>query len=84
MSLIKADLANYNAQLRLTALGFQAKHRDIQTTTVFDTQPVFNTLLDNAQTFGFVNTTGFCTAYENGTPTMTTQIAPCAPVDNYL
>ncbi|KJA24292.1 carbohydrate esterase family 16 protein [Hypholoma sublateritium FD-334 SS-4] len=84
VSLIKADLANYNAQLRSTALGFQAKHHDIQTATVFDTQPIFNTLLDNAQTFGFVNTTGFCTAYENGTPSMTTQVAPCAPVANYF
>jgi phospholipase/lecithinase/hemolysin len=81
---ITADLADYNAQLRATARRFQAKHKDIETVTVFDTQPVFNTLLDNAKTFGFVNTTGFCEAYENGTPSMTTQIAPCAPVDNYL
>ncbi|KAF8969580.1 GDSL lipase/esterase [Flammula alnicola] len=81
---ITSDLANYNSQLRTTALSFQAKHRDIETVTVFDTQPVFNTLLDNAKTFGFVNTTGFCEAYENGTPSMTTQIAPCAPVNNYF
>ncbi|KAF9478500.1 hypothetical protein BDN70DRAFT_43935 [Pholiota conissans] len=81
---IKTDLADYNAQLRGLAAKFQSKHRDIETMTVFDTQPVFNTLLDNAKTFGFVNTTGFCDAYQNGTPSMTTQISPCAPVDNYF
>jgi phospholipase/lecithinase/hemolysin len=77
-------LANFNAQLRTTAENFQAKHKDIEQAIVFDTQPVFNTLLDNANTFGFVNITGFCEAYENGTPSQTTQIAPCAPVSNYF
>ncbi|KAF4615422.1 hypothetical protein D9613_002573 [Agrocybe pediades] len=77
-------LTNFNAQLRATALKFQMKHRDIQQAIVFDTQPVFNTLLDNGNTFGFVNTTGFCEAYENGTPSQTTQIPPCAPVSNYF
>ena len=51
---------------------------------VFGTQPIFNNLLDNAEVFGFVNATGFCDAYQNGTPELTTQIAPCAPVSSYL
>ncbi|KAF8912193.1 hypothetical protein CPB84DRAFT_761365 [Gymnopilus junonius] len=80
----KPLLANYNAQLSSTVKKFQASHRNIETAIVFDTQPVFNTLLDNASTFGFVNITGFCEAYENGTPSQTTQIAPCAPVSNYF
>ena len=81
-------IANYNERLRQTAFEFQAKHGkggdgQVQI-TVFDTQPVFNTLLDNAQTFGFVNQTGFCEAYQNGTPALSTQTPPCAPVSSYL
>ncbi|KAH9484465.1 Acetylesterase [Psilocybe cubensis] len=81
---IKPALADYNQQLRTTAQKFQAKHKDINTAIVFDTQPVFNTLLDNAKTFGYVNSTGFCEAYQNGTPSQTTQTPPCAPVSNYF
>lgn len=81
---IKAALADYNAQLAENVKAFQAEHRDLDQVTVFDTVPVFNDLLDNAQTFGFVNITGFCDAYQNGTPEPTTQIAPCAPVSSYL
>jgi hypothetical protein len=49
-----------------------------------DTQPIFNVLLDEWQTFGFVNITGYCAAYENGTPTPTYQVKGCAPVSSYL
>ncbi|KAG6852961.1 hypothetical protein C0991_007877 [Blastosporella zonata] len=77
-------IANYNAQLTTTVSRFRARHRDIDQVTVFDTQPIFNTLLDNAKALGFVNSTGYCEAYENGTPERTTQISPCAPVSSYL
>ncbi|KAF5373619.1 hypothetical protein D9758_000988 [Tetrapyrgos nigripes] len=77
-------IADYNRKLSQTAHNFKANHSDIDTMTVFDTQPIFNTLLDNARTLGFVNETGFCEAYQNGTPEPTTQIAPCAPVSSYL
>jgi phospholipase/lecithinase/hemolysin len=82
-SLLAADIANYNSQLATTAKGFEASHQGVET-TIFDTQPVFNTLLDNADTFGFNNHTGFCEAYQNGTPEISTQIAPCAPVSTYF
>ncbi|KAJ7264866.1 GDSL lipase/esterase [Mycena haematopus] len=82
-TLLATDIANYNAQLSKTAKQFQATHKGVET-TVFDTQPVFNTLLDNANTFGFTNSTGFCDAYQNGTPAMSTEIAPCAPVSTYF
>ncbi|KAJ7453073.1 GDSL lipase/esterase [Mycena latifolia] len=82
-SLLASDIANYNAQLSETAKEFQASHKNFEA-TVFDTQPVFNTLLDNAKTFGFSNSTGFCDAYQNGTPAQSTQIAPCAPVSSYF
>jgi phospholipase/lecithinase/hemolysin len=84
ISSITADLANYNSQLRSTAARFAKRHRDIDTSLVFDAAAVFNTLLDNAATFGFKNTTGFCDAYQNGTPSQTTEILPCAPVTNYF
>ncbi|KAF8884825.1 hypothetical protein BD779DRAFT_1442901 [Infundibulicybe gibba] len=77
-------IANYNQQLRTTVKKFQDRHRDLDQVTVFDTQPVFNALLDNAEKLGFVNSTGFCDAYQNGTPQLTTQIPPCAPVSNYF
>ncbi|KAJ7137935.1 GDSL lipase/esterase [Mycena epipterygia] len=82
-SLLAADIANYNAQLTETAKQFQATHKNFEA-TIFDTQPVFNTLLDEATTFGFSNSTGFCDAYQNGTPSPTTQIPPCAPVSSYF
>ena len=81
---ITASLADYNKQLMQNVHAFQAKHNDLDQVTVFDTRPVFNTLLDNAQALGFVNSTGFCEAYQNGTPNHTTQTAPCAPVSSYL
>ncbi|KLO19201.1 hypothetical protein SCHPADRAFT_865460 [Schizopora paradoxa] len=83
-TLIKSALADYNFQLAENVKTFQAKHHDLDQVTVFDTQPIFNTLLDNAASFGFVNSTGFCEAYENGTPGLTTQTPPCAPVSSYF
>jgi len=82
-SLLASDIANYNLQLAETAKSFEASHKHSET-TVFDTQPVFNTFLDEAKTFGFVNSTGFCEAYENGTPAISTQVPPCAPVSTYF
>ena len=84
VALITSALADYNAQLATNVRSFQAKHTDLGQVTVFDTRPIFNTLLDNADAFGFANSTGFCEAYQNGTPGQTTQIAPCAPVSSYL
>ena len=84
VSQITAALADYNTQLADNVKLFKAKHRDLDQILVFDTRPIFNTLLDNSQPFGFVNATGICDAYQNGTPSMTTQIAACAPVSSYL
>ncbi|OCH93835.1 hypothetical protein OBBRIDRAFT_724015 [Obba rivulosa] len=84
VSKITAALADYNNQLAANVKAFQETHKDLDQVTVFDTRPIFNTLLDNGDTFGFVNITGFCDAYQNGTPEMTTQIAPCAPVSSYF
>lgn len=77
-------VASYNAELARMVKRFEAKHKDLDQVIIFDTQPVFNALLDNAKAFGFVNITGWCTAYENGTPSRTAQVAPCAPVSSYF
>ena len=78
------DIANYNTQLTQSVRNFQANYTDVDSVVVFDTQPIFNTLLDKWQTFGFVNVTGYCAAYENGAPTTTYQVEGCAPASSYL
>ncbi|TFY55296.1 hypothetical protein EVJ58_g8338 [Rhodofomes roseus] len=80
---ITGALADYNDQLIAYAGLFEATHSGTSV-RIFDPRPVFNTLLDNYPTFGYVNITGYCEAYENGTPSMTTQDAPCEPVSSYF
>jgi phospholipase/lecithinase/hemolysin len=77
-------ISEYNTQLTKYIQTFKSKYPDLDTVTVMDTQPIFNVLLDEWQTFGFVNITGYCAAYENGTPTPTYQVEGCAPVSSYL
>ncbi|KAJ8092423.1 hypothetical protein PM082_023676 [Marasmius tenuissimus] len=77
-------IAAYNADLTQTVEAFQQRHEDLDRVTVFDTQPVFNVLLDNAAPLGFVNATGWCEAYENGTEDLTIQVEGCAPVSSYF
>jgi len=81
---VKASIADYNKQLSQRVANFKATHRGLQQVTVFDTGNIFNTLLDNAGPLGFVNATGYAEAYENGTPSQTTQVAGFAPVSNYF
>ena len=81
---MSADITSYNTQLTKSAYNFQVMHPDLGSVTVFDTRPIFNTLLDQWKTFGFVNVTGYCAAYENGTSTSTYQVEGCAPVSSYL
>jgi phospholipase/lecithinase/hemolysin len=83
VKLITSALTDYNSLLASSAALFEERHAGSQV-TIFDTRPIFNTLLDNANTFGFANATGFCDAYQNGTPEPTTQVAGCAPVSSYL
>ncbi|OAX37124.1 carbohydrate esterase family 16 protein [Rhizopogon vinicolor AM-OR11-026] len=81
---IATDIAEYNTHLRQFVRAFKANHADLDTVIVFDTHPIFNVLLDEWETFGFVNVTGYCTAYESGTPTLTYQVEGCAPVTSYF
>ena len=80
---ITSALTDFNDQLINNIESFAKTNRDVETVT-FDTRPIFNTLLDDAGTFGFVNSTGFCEAYQNGTPDINTLVPPCAAVSSYL
>ncbi|KAH8089123.1 hypothetical protein HD553DRAFT_339329 [Filobasidium floriforme] len=51
---------------------------------LFDTAPVFNNLLDNADVFGFINVTGYNDDYANGTPSPNSQIGNNPPVSSYF
>jgi phospholipase/lecithinase/hemolysin len=66
---VKASLADYNAQLSGQVKAFQSRHVDLDQITVFDSNKLFNTLLDSAEALGWVNSTGFCDAYQVGTIT---------------
>jgi phospholipase/lecithinase/hemolysin len=56
---MKALIDDYNTQLVTAATAFQQKHTGSNgRVTVFDTQPIFNIYLDQADTFGYVNVTG--------------------------
>jgi len=81
---IKASLADYNQQFSRRIAQFRATHRSLDQVVLFDASKVYNVLLDNASTLGLVNATGYCQAYQNGTPSPTAQLAGCAPVSQYL
>ncbi|EJD53173.1 hypothetical protein AURDEDRAFT_81427 [Auricularia subglabra TFB-10046 SS5] len=81
---VKASLADYNLQFAQRVAKFKATHRGLEQVTLFNANKIFNVLLDNAGPLGFVNATGFCEAYQNGTPSITTQVAGCAPVAQYF
>ncbi|KAF8323342.1 hypothetical protein DL93DRAFT_2191230 [Clavulina sp. PMI_390] len=85
--------ADYNSQLASRVQAFISQYNSTSVAKkngplgqvkVFDTGKVFNTLLNNANTLGFVNVTGYADAYENGTPGPTTQTYPDPPVSSYF
>ncbi|KAJ6592487.1 hypothetical protein B0H19DRAFT_1204800 [Mycena capillaripes] len=76
-------IADYNTQLSNTMSVFEESHENFEA-TVFDSQPIFNTLLDNAEPLGFFNSTGYCGAYLNGTSSRSTEIPPCSVVSTYF
>lgn len=80
-------ISQYNTQLNLAVNNFQIRHQNTtRDAIIFDTQKVFNALLDNADALGYVNITGWCSAYENGIGGfgLNTQVEGCAPVASYL
>lgn len=90
---VKASTLDYNLQLAANVRAFIATHNTTQVAKksgalgqvmLFDSQKVFNGLLDNSDAFGYVNITGYAPPYENGTPSQATQIAPYKPVTSFF
>lgn len=61
---VKASLADYNEQLAGQVENFKRLHDDLDQITLFDSNSLFDALLNNANVLGFVNATGFCEAYQ--------------------
>lgn len=81
-------IAGWNQNVTILAHNLTTTYKDA-TTTVFDTNTLFNQVLNNpssnALTAPYKDTTDYCTAYMNGTPTPYTDDASCKfPVDEYF
>ena len=83
-----ADIADFNSRIANLANNLTHTYSD-STAFLFDTNAIFNQVLDDPcshpQTCPYKNTTDYCVAYENGTPSWYTFNATCGiPVDEYF
>jgi phospholipase/lecithinase/hemolysin len=81
-------IADWNDRVSSLSKSLTKKHNDA-TSFVFNTHKVFSRVIEHPcaypQTCPYKNTTEFCTAYQNGTPTPTSFDPACGvPVDEYL
>ncbi|KAH3919065.1 hypothetical protein HBH56_028330 [Parastagonospora nodorum] len=81
-------IADWNGRVANMTAQFKAKHAGV-TAFVHDTNALFTQVIKDPksveQTVGYKNTTAFCKAYANGTPTWYTKDASCDyPVNEYL
>ncbi|EJU00788.1 hypothetical protein DACRYDRAFT_108846 [Dacryopinax primogenitus] len=81
---VQSAISLYNTYLMNRINAMQYLYPDLGSVVVYDTNTLFNTLLDNAGVFLFSNITGYCGDYANGTPTTTYQVAGCEPVSTYF
>jgi phospholipase/lecithinase/hemolysin len=82
------DIAYFNSQIDMLVSNLTTAHKDA-TAFVFDTNTLFNQVLDDPQRFPetalYLNTTNYCVEYENGTPTEDYFNATCGiPVNEYF
>ncbi|KAI4845835.1 hypothetical protein E4T44_05406 [Aureobasidium sp. EXF-8845] len=82
------DIADWNNRVNSLSKSLTKKHNDA-TSFVFNTHKVFSRVIEHPcaypQTCPYKNTTEFCTAYQNGTPTPISFDPECGvPVDEYL
>ncbi|KAI1435427.1 hypothetical protein GGR50DRAFT_694123 [Xylaria sp. CBS 124048] len=87
ISLDAADVADWNQ--RVVDLGNTLKAKNDTNVWVYDSNTVFNQILDDPtsfpQTAGLKNTTDYCAAYQNGTPSPDTLDPSCGvPVNEYF
>ncbi|KAB5595461.1 Phospholipase A-2-activating protein [Ceratobasidium theobromae] len=81
---VKAATSDFNKQLAQRVKQFQKTYKNLDQITLYDAHKMFNVQLDNAEVLGFVNITGYNTAYQNGTPGSTYQVAGSKPVSSYF
>ncbi|KAI4716052.1 hypothetical protein E4T48_07732 [Aureobasidium sp. EXF-10727] len=87
-SLEAAAIADWNTRLISLSASLTRNHTDA-TSFVFDTNKLFSRVIEHPcaypQTCAYQNTTAFCTAYQNGTPSPTSFDPACGvSVDRYL
>ena len=87
-SLEASYIAAYNTNITHMAADLTRSYSDV-TTFVFDTNSIFNQVLDNPcwypETCPYQNTTDYCFYYENGTASWYTFYQKCSiPVDHYF
>ncbi|MCJ1241910.1 hypothetical protein MMC14_009916 [Varicellaria rhodocarpa] len=83
-----ADIEDFNQHIANLATNLSATYPDA-TVFQFNTNTIFSQILEDPtsypQTADIANTTGYCVAYENGTPTMDYFDASCGvPVQDYF
>jgi len=88
IALEKADLADFNTRIANLTSSLKKSHTDTNI-FAFDTNSLFNKVLDNPKSFPqtslYKNTTDFCAAYQNGTPAQNTFNTSCGvPVNEYF
>ncbi|CAE6471616.1 unnamed protein product [Rhizoctonia solani] len=81
---IRASTDDFNKQLAQRVKQFQNTYKSLAQVTLYDAHKMFDVQLDNAEVLGFVNVTGYNTAYQNGTPGSTYQVAGSKPVSSYF
>ncbi|KAI5266786.1 hypothetical protein E4T47_08217 [Aureobasidium subglaciale] len=83
-----ADIADWNHRITTLSKSLSQKYTDT-TSFLFDTHKVFSRVIEHPcaypQTCAYQNTTAYCQAYENGTPSPTYFDPGCGiSVDKYL
>ena len=81
-------IQEWNERLIKVVRQLQKKHTDV-TIFALDTYTIFSAVLNNPkifpQTAGYRNTTSYCEAYANGTPSLTSFNESCGlPVSEYF
>lgn len=84
---LRADIEDFNG--KVSEMAKKLKERNGTNVWVYDANKVFGQVLDDpsshAQTAGYKNVTGYCPAYENGTPAQNTFVESCGvPVNQYF
>ncbi|KAF2465554.1 uncharacterized protein BDR25DRAFT_239288 [Lindgomyces ingoldianus] len=82
-------IKNWNSRLTNLSTTFKNRHNDITNVFVHKTYELYETALENPKSFpqtsDIKNTTAFCDAYQNGTPTWYYFNSTCGlPVNDYF